>query len=143
MEKMPQRGAKNRASSVAVFLKNVLLPVKCMSKEPPREMNRPAKLRAIYKELRNVLGAATPAIELLKLANAILQTYTDTDLETFEDRRGAGGVPIFARAVDHAMSDGGWQILDFEARGGGAFDDANAKDDLPLRFRRNVHPGAL
>ncbi|GAK46784.1 glycoside hydrolase family 2 sugar binding [Tepidicaulis marinus] len=87
---------------------------------------RPALFRAIYAELRRGLGKEVYARDLAKLAHLILQTYLD-DNESESDwvGRASAGRSIRTMAVDDAMKDGGWRILEFETHRAFSVDDIN------------------
>ena len=79
-------------------------------------MQKPQLLRAIYAELRTTLGPDVSVGDAVKLAHLILRSYQDDD-------NGADGFPkdystrsLPHRAVDEAMNDGGWRILEFEEK---------------------------
>ena len=92
-------------------------------------MQNPARLKAIYAELRRAAGKDASAADLLRLAHMLLKAY----------RLGAGddvddyGRPIDSRAffalpVDEAMEDGGWRILNFEDRRNFGIDEINPRE---------------
>lgn len=70
-------------------------------------------LRAIYVELRATLGPEIPAGEVIRLANLILRAYSGLDHESIDDHSGSR-TSIVSMAVDTAMQDGGWRVLEFE-----------------------------
>jgi hypothetical protein len=79
-------------------------------------MRKPALIRALYAELRQMLGDEVSSSDVLKIANKFLQAYTDPLDETSDY-----GVPTDSRSfhslpVDEAMRDGGWRIMSFEER---------------------------
>lgn len=77
-------------------------------------MQKSAQLRAIYAELRSA-GVEAPASDLLKIANFILLTFSSVDSLDPEELNFEGR-PFFGLPLDKAMDDGGWRILEFEAR---------------------------
>jgi hypothetical protein len=77
-------------------------------------MRKPDQIRAIFMELRTALGPEVPAGDLLRIAFIIFRSY-----KSDFDELGAFGRPresrsIIGSAVDRAISDGGWQVLEFE-----------------------------
>lgn len=86
-------------------------------------MQKSARIRAIFAELR-AAGVDAPARDLLRIANYILQSFggevpDDPSLrEPPTDTR-----QFFALPVDEAMKDGGWQVLEFEAKRQLTFED--------------------
>lgn len=77
-------------------------------------MRKPAQIRAIYAELRQMLGEEAPAGDLLKIAHLFLRAYSDTPDELREFGVAGESRPFLTLPVDEAMSDGGWRILTFE-----------------------------
>jgi hypothetical protein len=69
------------------------------------------KLRRIFVEVRRALGREAPASEVLRVSNAILDSYAEyrVELATIEEERPYRG--HFALAVDEAIRDGGWRLL--------------------------------
>lgn len=95
-------------------------------------MRNPAKLRAIYLELRNATGGEMPSGDLLRLAHHILRAYA---LE--EDDSDPLGFPVSSRAfltlpVDSAMRDGGWRVLSFESRRAANVEDLEPEELVTL-----------
>lgn len=79
-------------------------------------MRKSAQLREVYLEIRRVVGATVPAIDVARLAHIILRSYHQED-----DEEDEYGLPADSRAfmhlpVDEAMRDGGWKIMLFEDR---------------------------
>lgn len=80
-------------------------------------MHNPAKLRAIYAELRRAAGKDAVAADLLRLAHLLLKAYTlGDDIDVDEYGRPVDSRAFFALPIDEAMEDGGWRILNFESR---------------------------
>jgi hypothetical protein len=83
---------------------------------------------------RLALGDAFSAGELLRLAASLVAAYK---LE--RDERDYGGYrardPFAAAAVDKAMTDGGWKILDFEHRAGMPMSDDIPENQLAVEAR--------
>jgi hypothetical protein len=73
-------------------------------------MNKPAKVRAIYHELRAAVGDEFPANELLQAAGKLVELASVEDLEAVasirEPRPTREELP-----VDKAIADGGWLLL--------------------------------
>ena len=78
-------------------------------------MKKPALIRAIFAELRFSLGPETPAGDIVRLAHLILRAHTEERDELSEFGRPGDSRSLGSLAVDEAMSDGGWQILSYEA----------------------------
>jgi hypothetical protein len=99
-----------------------------------RRMNRPSQTRAVYLELRRALGGAFSAGELLRLAASLIAAY-----KLDRDDRDYGGYAardaFAAAAVDKAMMDGGWTILDFEYRAGMPMSDDIPDNQLAIEAR--------
>jgi hypothetical protein len=76
-------------------------------------MNRPAKVRMVYQELRAVLGNELSAKEALETAALLVELF-DKDKAEF----GAGILeqrPTFDELpVDVGLADGGWRVLSRE-----------------------------
>jgi hypothetical protein len=87
-------------------------------------MRKPALIRAVYAELRAMLGDEHSAVDLLKMAHLMVSAYADPldELAEFGVAR-EGGRAFVALPVDEAMSDGGWQILSFERKRHGSWAD--------------------
>jgi hypothetical protein len=99
-----------------------------------RPMNRPLLTRAVFFELRRALRDAFSAGELLRLAASLVAAYK----LDWEDKDYGGYVsrdPFRAAAVDKAMMDGGWKILDFEHRSGMPMSDDTPEDHLAVEAR--------
>lgn len=91
-------------------------------------MRNPAKLRAIYAELRRAAGTDVSAGDLVRLAHLILRTY-NAETDSVDDY----GRPADSRAfcslpVDEAMMDGGWRVLTFEAKRRYGIDDVDTQE---------------
>src|SRR5687768_9276474 len=96
-------------------------------------MRKPALVRAIFSELRASLGADVAASDVLKLANLILRAYRD-DEQPSGDRSPPPNRAFVSLPVDHAMSDGGWRVLDFETMRASSPDEASADALATARF---------
>ena len=76
-------------------------------------MNRPVKIRLVYRELRTVLGDELSAKEALRSAALLVELFDKDDADfgasTQEQRATFDELP-----VDVALSDGGWRILSRE-----------------------------
>jgi hypothetical protein len=74
-------------------------------------LRKSEKLRSIFIEVRRALGREAPASEVLRISNAILESYAEyrTELTATEEERQYRG--FFALAVDEAIRDGGWKLL--------------------------------
>jgi len=105
------------------------------SRKASSAVRDPAKIRAIYSELRAALGTDAPAGLLLRLAHLILQAY-DPEADSL-DRFGRprDSKTFFGLPVDEAMSDGGWQVLNFETRRNFGIDEADIDELAILKLR--------
>jgi|GEM_PF-3259264 len=90
--------------------------------------NRVQRFRKIFAELRRTVGSVLASADLLRLANIILGK---TKKEIAQEDARASRLPepkdsrtIEYMAVDRAMSDGGWRVLDREVECFDASDDA-------------------
>lgn len=88
-------------------------------------MNRPTLFRRIYAELRDGLGPDVPSAEVARLAKSVAEAY-----EAIKKPRKkrvtqhTGSIPFERWALDTAMKDGGWRILEYEVeRGSIVFED--------------------
>lgn len=92
-------------------------------------MRKPALIRVLYSELRQMLGSEVPDGDVLKLAHHFLRAYGDAPDELAEFGVAHEGRPFSSLPVDEAMSDGGWRVLHFERRGSSWID---RRDPLEL-----------
>ena len=76
---------------------------------------RPNKVRQIYAELRRSVGAVMPAIELLRLAAALVEashsSIVDDEYSAYQPELANGQLPL-----DEAFADGGWRMMEREWR---------------------------
>jgi hypothetical protein len=76
---------------------------------------RPDKVRQIYAELRRSVGAVMPAIELLRLAAALVEathsSFADDEYSVYRPELANGQLPL-----DEAFADGGWRMMEREWR---------------------------
>lgn len=79
-------------------------------------MRKPALVRAVYAELRAMLGETHAAGDLLKMADLLVSAYKDPLDELAEFGLAQEGRSFGSLPVDEAMSDGGWRIMAFEAK---------------------------
>jgi hypothetical protein len=105
-------------------------------------MRKSDQLREVYKEIRSVVGATVPAIDVARLAHLILRSYHED-----EDEIDEYGHPTDSRAflylpVDEAMRDGGWKVLLFEMRSSADIDrlDSIATTMLNRRLESFLGP---
>lgn len=77
-------------------------------------MRKSAQVRAVYAELRQMLGDEASAGDVLKLAHIFLRAYSDPPDEMREFGVAGESRPFLTLPVDDAMSDGGWRVLIFE-----------------------------
>ena len=101
-------------------------------------MNRSQAVRAIFFELRRVLGTQLSSGDLLRVASEIIVTYqatTTPDQPSDLDNRRS----LYVSPVDRAMSDGGWQVMYFEENGGMALvEDCYDAAAMPPTWARVV-----
>jgi hypothetical protein len=76
-------------------------------------MNRPQKIKKIYRELRMMLGNEYPDYELLKSANLLIEIYEDDEPITLDQLK-SFGIQFKDREVDEAIKDGGWRLMSDE-----------------------------
>jgi hypothetical protein len=73
-------------------------------------MNRPTKIRKIYRELRAVLGSELSAKEALRSAAMLVELYEgggpSHGANIHEQRP-----KFYELPVDEAISDGGWRVM--------------------------------
>lgn len=91
-------------------------------------MSRATQVLAIYTELRRVAGPTLAAKDALRLAHLIVRAHYAPDSAGEEwgtpgKLRSLGVLPL-----DEALADGGWAVLDYEARRGFVFEDGVAFD---------------
>ena len=79
-------------------------------------MKKPAKVRAVYLELKNELGSVHPTREILQLANSLVDLY-DGDGDSTHCDMYMGGTAFDSWRLDAALADGGWRVLNSEMRG--------------------------
>lgn len=79
-------------------------------------MRKPGLVRAVYAELRAMLGDTHASGDLLKMASLLVSSYQDPFDELAEFGVAQEGRPFSSLPVDEAMSDGGWRILSFESK---------------------------
>ena len=76
-------------------------------------MNRPQKIKQIYRELQMMLGDEFPAHELLESA-ALLIAIVEDDNPSPVSRPKDPWVPFDEWAVDKVFAEGGWLLLSLE-----------------------------
>ena len=79
-------------------------------------MRKPGLVRAVYAELRAMLGDTHASGDLLKMASLLVSAYQDPLDELAEFGVAHEGRPFSSLPVDEAMGDGGWRILYFESK---------------------------
>ncbi len=87
-------------------------------------MRKPALIRAVYAELRAVLGDTHSASDVLRMATLMVSAYKDPFDELAEFGISQESQPFYALPVDEAMRDGGWRILMFENKRATSWVDA-------------------
>ena len=76
-------------------------------------MNQSAKVRAIYQELRQVVGLKASAAEMLACAASLVELFSlDDNIPACELNEGRQ--PNYMLPVDVALADGGWRTLSRE-----------------------------
>jgi hypothetical protein len=74
---------------------------------------RPSKVRQVYAELRRSVGATLPAIELLRLAAALVEAshavVLDDKVSVYQPEPANDQLPL-----DKAFADGGWRTMERE-----------------------------
>ena len=76
-------------------------------------MQQPAKVTAVYRELRQALGLKATAGEILACAASLVELFSfDDGMPAYELREGRQ--PNDMMAVDVALADGGWRTLSRE-----------------------------
>jgi hypothetical protein len=106
-------------------------------------MQNPARLRAIYAELRRATGNEVAAADLLRLAHMLLKRYRlDIDDELDDYGRPVDSRAFFALPVDEAMEDGGWRVLNFETRRRFGIDELDPREITIIKraVRRYLGP---
>lgn len=93
-------------------------------------MRKPAAIRALYAELRQMLGDDVSSSDVLKIAHHFLRAYTDAPDEMAEFGVAEEGRPFATLPVDEAMNDGGWRVLNFEIRRQSSLTDRGDPLDL-------------
>lgn len=79
-------------------------------------MRKPGLIRAVYAELRTMLGDTHASGDLLKMASLLVSAYQDPFDEMAEFGVAYDGRSFSSLPVDEAMGDGGWRILYFESK---------------------------
>ena len=88
-------------------------------------MNRPQKIKEVYRELRMVLGNEYPDHELFKSASLLIEVLSDDtpiDLDQFDKFE----LKLKDTTVDEATKGGGWKYLSKE----GWWDQVSDDQDL-------------
>ncbi len=79
-------------------------------------MRKPALIRALYAELRQMLGSEVADGDVLKLAHHFVRAYGDAPYQLSEFGVAHDSRPFSSLPVDEAMADGGWRVLYHERR---------------------------
>jgi hypothetical protein len=88
------------------------------------------KLRAIFAVFKEVYaGRKMPAGDMLRAAFSFIELYRALEIERYGDFGYPTREAFFAAAVDRAMHDGGWRIMEYEAKIG-----MELSDDLPDNY---------
>ena len=88
-------------------------------------MNRPQKIKEVYRELRMVLGNEYPDHELFKSASLLIEVLSD-DTPIALDQFDKFELKFKDTTVDEATKDGGWKYLSNE----GWWDQVSDDQDL-------------
>jgi hypothetical protein len=107
-------------------------------------MRKPALVRAIYAELRHMLGEEHAAVDVLKMADLLVSSYVDPPDELLEYGVAQEGRPFVTLPVDEAMNDGGWRILAFENKRrllSRELDDPNSREMMQIARALNHYLG--
>jgi|TARA_B110000467_G_C18089415_1_gene351042 hypothetical protein len=88
-------------------------------------MNRPQKIKEVYRELRMVLGNEYPDHELFKSASLLIEVLSD-DTPIPLDQFDKFELKLKDTTVDEATKDGGWKYLSNE----GWWDQVSDDQDL-------------
>jgi len=73
-------------------------------------MRRGARIVAVYREFREVIGGAVPAADLLKSAESFVALF-DEEEGVPQFQLHFGRTPFEMQELDLAMADGGWRML--------------------------------
>ena len=92
-------------------------------------MTQTQKIREIFAVFKSVYAGKRPAGELLRAAFAFIELYKALEVERYAEEGYSTREAFFAAAVDRAMKDGGWRIMDYERKTGMAL-----SDDLPDNY---------
>ena len=76
-------------------------------------MNRPQKVKKIYRELRMMLGDEFPAQELLESAALLIEVVED-DYSMTVDQLQDFFIPFREKGVDEVIANDGWKVLSSE-----------------------------
>ena len=76
-------------------------------------MNRPQKIKEVYRELRMVLGDEYPGHELFKSASLLIEVLSD-DKPIALDQFDKFELQFKDATIDEATKDGGWKFLSNE-----------------------------
>ena len=76
-------------------------------------MNQSAKIKAIYRELRQSVGLKATAADVLACAASLVELFSIDDSSPVFDTR-TGAQPLDTLTVDVALADGGWRTLSRE-----------------------------
>lgn len=96
-------------------------------------MNKSALLRRVYAELRDTIGPAASSGDVLRLAEIIVRAYTDETSTLVKVTDAVESRAFFRLAVDNAMRDGGWRVLEFELEANFGLDDPSSSDLMNIR----------
>lgn len=96
-------------------------------------MNKPQLLRRVYAEIRDTIGPAAPAGDVLRLAQLIVKAYTDETSTLTKVKEAVESRAFFRLEVDNAMRGGGWRVLEFENSSTFVLDDPTSSDITNLR----------
>lgn len=80
-------------------------------------MNKSAQIKAIYHELRSVVGSRASTQEILQCANSLVELFS-IDEGTPRCDMWTGGISFENWSLDVAIADGGWRIFWYEFHSG-------------------------
>lgn len=94
-------------------------------------MNKAAKIRNVFQELRSVIGAKATSFEVLQCANALVEMFSDDEAGSGKFDLRIGGLPFENWSLDAAFADGGWRILKHEMDAGIDFNEEEWGSECP------------
>ena len=77
-------------------------------------MNKVAKIRNVFHELRREVGKHETSCEVLQCAHSLVELFSNDDSSCANVNLRTGGLPFENWSLNAAYSDGGWKILSYE-----------------------------